>query len=143
MATIPSIYNNGIVNADGALNVREHKNSLGQDDFLKLLVTKMTAQDPMNPQADTDFIAQMAQFSSLEQTKTMTSDLASLRTQQEMLTANGLIGRTVTLNDGEKNIGEGMVSSVAVKDGDLRLQVNGQDYGLNQVGLISPLSFIA
>jgi flagellar basal-body rod modification protein FlgD len=140
---IPSIYNNGIVNPDGSLKVREHKSALGQEDFLKLLVTKMTAQDPMNPQADTDFIAQMAQFSSLEQTKSMSSEIATLRSQQEMLTANGLIGRSVTLNDGEKIIGQGMVSSVSVKEGDLAVQVNGKDYALDQVGLISPLSLIA
>ena len=49
--------------------------TLGQNDFLKLLVTQMTSQDPLNPQKDTDFIAQMAQFSSLEQSKTMASDV--------------------------------------------------------------------
>ena len=58
-----------------------------------LLVTKMTAQDPMDPQGDSEFIAQMAQFSTLEQSKAMSLDIATLRSQQEMLTANGLISK--------------------------------------------------
>ncbi len=40
---------------------------LGKDDFLQLLITKMTHQDPLNPMQDEDFVAQLAQFSSLEQ----------------------------------------------------------------------------
>ena len=143
MPTIPSIFNNGIVNQDGTLKIREHKSALGQDDFLKLLVTKMTAQDPMNPQADTDFIAQMAQFSSLEQARSMTQDMSTLRLQQEMLTANGLIGRNISLTDGENQIGHGVVNSVAVSEGELAVVVDGKNYSLGQVSSISPLSFIA
>ena len=46
---------------------RRKKNSLGKDAFLQLLVTQLQHQDPMQPQADGEFIAQLAQFSSLEQ----------------------------------------------------------------------------
>ena len=66
---------------------------LGQDDFLKLLVAQLSAQDPLNPQKDTEFIAQMAQFTSLEQSKTMGSNIAALRSQQDFVQANALLGR--------------------------------------------------
>jgi flagellar basal-body rod modification protein FlgD len=52
---------------------------LGQDAFLKLLVTQLEHQDPMKPQADTEFIAQLAQFSSLESLKQMQATLESIR----------------------------------------------------------------
>jgi flagellar basal-body rod modification protein FlgD len=46
--------------------------TLNQADFLQLLVTQMSSQDPLNPESDTDFAAQLAQFSSLQATQTMT-----------------------------------------------------------------------
>jgi flagellar basal-body rod modification protein FlgD len=106
-------------------------NTLGQNEFLKLLVTKMTSQDPMNPQGDQEFIAQMAQFSALEQSKQMTGDIAAL-------TANGMIGREVTINDGVSSTVEGVVSSIAMKDGGAQVVVGGQQYALSKVTYISP-----
>lgn len=121
---------------------RAHKNMLGQDDFLKLLVTKMSSQDPMNPQGDAEFIAQMAQFSALEQAKSMTADIAMLKAQQEVLTANGLIGRTVTVTRGQQQIDQGMVTSVAMNDGSPAVVINGKNYSLDHVSLISPFSSV-
>src|ERR1039457_5446782 len=71
--------------------------TLSQGDFLKLLVTQMTSQDPMNPQSDTQMAAQMAQFTSLQQTNTMSTNIASMLTQQQVSQADGLLGKTVTL----------------------------------------------
>ena len=53
--------------------------TMGQTEFLSLLVTQMRNQDPLKPVSDTEFIAQMAQFTSLEQTKEMGSDVQELR----------------------------------------------------------------
>jgi flagellar basal-body rod modification protein FlgD len=53
--------------------------ALGRDAFLKLLVTQLAHQDPMKPQADGEFIAQLAQFSSLEQLQQMQSTLEQIR----------------------------------------------------------------
>ena len=112
--------------------------TLGQNDFLKLLVTQMTSQDPLNPQKDTEFIAQMAQFSSLEQSKTMEADIAQIRTQQQLLQANALIGQTVELQVTPDVATRGIVSAVQVDGGTPRLIVDGQQYDLNQVRLIAP-----
>jgi flagellar basal-body rod modification protein FlgD len=131
MSTIePSPFASGLVSANLPGQSRVPVSTLGQNDFLKLLVTKMTSQDPMNPQGDSEFIAQMAQFSALEQSKQMTGDIAAL-------TANGLIGRSVTVNDGADSL-EGVVSSIALQNGAPQVIVGGKQYALNRVSLITP-----
>src|SRR3954463_494830 len=73
---------------------------LGKDQFLRLFVAQLQHQDPMNPMQDSDFMGQMASFSTLEQVSNMASDNA-------MSSAVGLIGRTVTYKgkDGVEHIG--------------------------------------
>jgi len=56
------------------------KKDLGKDAFLQLLTTQLAHQDPMQPQADTEFIAQLAQFSSLEQLTEIQKTLAAMST---------------------------------------------------------------
>jgi len=107
--------------------------TLGQNDFLKLLVTQMTSQDPLNPQKDTDFIAQMAQFSSLEQTKTMSTDIAQLRTQQQFLQASAMLGQAVSLQVDKDTTAQGIVSAVQIEAGTPQLMVGGQAFALSQV----------
>ena len=58
-------------NKANTVNGRTASQQLGKDDFLKLLITQLSNQDPTNPMEDTQFIAQMAQFSSLEQITNM------------------------------------------------------------------------
>jgi len=111
---------------------------LGQNDFLKLLVAQMTSQDPMNPQKDTDFIAQMAQFSSLEQAKTMQSDMATVRDDQKVLQAYGLLGQTVTLQADKTTIAQGVISAVKLEAGTPKLVVDGKSYTLDQVLTVTP-----
>jgi flagellar basal-body rod modification protein FlgD len=98
----------------------------------------MKSQDPMNPKQDAEFIAQMTQFSALEQSKSMQKDIAELRSDQEILQANALIGRFVALESGTDVMLTGIVSAVEVEEGTPRIVVNGASYELSQVVLISP-----
>lgn len=112
--------------------------TLGQNDFLKLLVAQMTSQDPLNPQKDTEFIAQMAQFSALEQSKTMQADMAQLRAQQQLVQASALIGQSVELQLDPDVTARGIVAAVQIDNGTPKLIVNGQPYELHQLRLIQP-----
>ena len=114
-------------------NARLPVQTLGQDDFLKLLVAQLSAQDPMNPQKDTEFIAQMAQFSALEQSRAMQTDISGLRTDQQVAQANGMIGRTVTLQDTAGATVTGVVSGLSLASGTPQILVNGQAYALSSV----------
>jgi len=119
------------------------KKALGQDDFLKLLATQFQQQDPMEPQKDTDFIAQMAQFTSLDQTSTLVQQMTQLSTSQSITAANSYIGRQVTLNDGNGGTVSGSVSAVDVSSGTPQLVVNGANYSLSSVVRVEPAATTA
>jgi flagellar basal-body rod modification protein FlgD len=106
--------------------------TLTQSDFLKLLATQMSAQDPLNPQSDTNFIAQMAQFSSLQANTSMQQALAQMQ-------ATGLLGQTVTLqiNSATAPV-QGVVSAVQMVNGTPQIVVNGSNYDLSQVITVTP-----
>ena len=100
--------------------------TLNQDDFLKLLVAQLGAQDPLNPVSDTEFIGQMAQFSTLQQTQAMQQNVAGLQ-------ASSLIGRTVQVKSDQGLIDTGTVNSVTFQSGTPSIMVNGSSYSLNQI----------
>ena len=107
--------------------------TLTQNDFLKLLITQLSAQDPMNPVDDKAFIAQMAQFSTLQATTSMQQDIAQLNNQQAFSQANALIGRDVALQDGQGAQITGTVSAIQMASGSPQIVVNGQAYDLSTV----------
>ena len=112
------------------LNIAEKANgSLDKDDFLKILITQLQNQDPSNPMQDREFIAQMAQFSSLEQTMNLSKSFesfASAQKQNQLIEYSNFIGKTVKWHEltgemaGDKPEtleGEGKVQSVKFVDG--------------------------
>jgi len=118
---------------DPQVTARIPKKQLGQDDFFQLLVTQLKHQDPMNPVADTEFIAQMAQFTSLEQTKGMKEDLGEMRRQTQFQQAIGLIGKDVTLQPDDSTVVKGKVTGLEIKEGVPGIIVNGKLYQLEDV----------
>lgn len=136
-----SAYNNTratSATSDTSTASRVPKQVLGQDDFMKLLATQFQAQDPMKPMEDTAFIAQMAQFSSLEQSSSMAKDMTQLRTNQDIVTANSYIGRHLTVDLGQGKTGSGDVSGVDMSAGVPRLIIGDQTYPLSSVLLVEP-----
>ena len=103
--------------------------TLGKDDFLKILVTQLKNQNPMEPLQDRDFIAQMAQFSSVEQLMNMATNMTALR--QNLGLASDLIGKqiawTETTEAGQNVTMEGVVESIVVRDGEPLAIVGGRE----------------
>lgn len=101
---------------------------LGKDQFMKILLTQLQNQDPMEPMQDKDFIAQMATFSSLEQTMNMATELHSL--SQSAALASSLIGKQVewlgATDNGSTVTKSGVVDSIKMKNGD-QFAVIGKD----------------
>ena len=132
MSTVNPVYSNSASTAAGATSVLPAQ-TLNQQDFLNLLVAQMSAQDPMNPVSNSDFAAQMAQFSALQTSQATQTDIANLYNSQQLQQANGLLGRSVTLQKSDGSTLSGTVSSVQVNSGTPQLVVNGSPYNLSQV----------
>lgn len=111
--------------------------TLGEQDFLNLLVAQMTNQDPLNPISNTDFVAQMAQFNSLQQMQQIQTDLSQMNSQQNLLQASGLLGRQVVLQTDPQDTVTGVVSSMQIANGTPKIVVNGQAYDLSQLLSVS------
>ena len=119
--------------APGEANTQLPPKVLGQDDFLQLLVVQMQNQDPMAPMADTEFIAQMAQFTSLEQSKQMSADMAEMRSQTSFQQGVGLLNQQVTVQVGEESPVTGIVTELKVVEDEPQLLINSTFYALQDV----------
>ena len=104
-----------------------NKNQLGKDAFLKLLTTQLQHQDPLNPMEDSEFMGQMAQFSTLEQITNMATANTAMADNLTFSKSVSLIGRTVTYQDAEEQTHTGKVERVTTTDGKPALTVGGID----------------
>ena len=93
----------------------------------------MSAQDPMNPVSDTQFIGQMAQFSSLQANQGMLKNLQNLQNSQSVQQANSLLGRLVQVQAASGQTVAGLVSAVQLTAGTPNLIINGDSYSLSQL----------
>lgn len=98
------------------------KNMLGKEDFLTMLVTQLKHQDPLNPMEGTEFTAQLAQFSSLEQLQDTNAQLETLQLYQASLNnsqAAGFIGKNITAMGDKINLENGTAPEIKfATDGD-------------------------
>ena len=115
-------------------NGRKTSNELGKDDFLKLLITQLSSQDPTSPMENTEFISQMAQFSSLEQMTNMSSSFTKMAAFINSSEAASTLGKTVELNVGDTvttGIEEG-----ATRGENPQILVNGMYYSMDKINAI-------
>lgn len=123
-------YGSQSVNDTKDLIISKGQEPLGMQDFLNLLVVQMTNQDALNPMDNTEFISQMAQFSSLQ----AMSDMSTM-TMQNLATS--LIGKNVVVaeydNFGKLIINEGIVQKVTIYGGKTKLFINDEEYDYSNV----------
>jgi flagellar basal-body rod modification protein FlgD len=107
---------------------------LDKDDFLKLLLTQLSHQDPISPMENTEFIAQMAQFSSLEQMSNMNQGFNRMASMFNSTEAVATLGKTVEIQVGDHLL-TGTVD--AIRRGETpALIVNGAAYSMDAVKAI-------
>jgi flagellar basal-body rod modification protein FlgD len=88
--------------------------SLGLEDFVRVLTTQLTYQDPLKPMDNQAFMAQMAQFTALEQTQQLNDRVQQLIDNQAALQSVGLIGRSIDFN-GASGLTSGTVAALSLQ----------------------------
>jgi flagellar basal-body rod modification protein FlgD len=106
---------------------------LSQQDFLKLLVTQMTSQDPLKPTDAQDLLSQMTQFSTLNANNALQTQLGQMQTLNEFSEAGSLLGKQVMLQVDDTTTAQGLVTGVDTSGSVPQIVVNGQSYSLAQV----------
>ena len=91
-------------------------NELGMDDFFQLLTTQLTAQDPLNPMDNTEFISQMATFSSLTQMEQIAENTSVTQEQQLAAATVNLLGKQVEGTSTDGQVVAGIVDRVELID---------------------------
>lgn len=108
--------------------------ALDRDAFLKLLITELQNQDPMNPMQDKDFIAQLAQFSSLEQMQRLNDGFAGMGKNSAASRAFEMIGKKIDYADLETGeTPSGTVSGVVFEDGWPKLEIGSARIEIDRV----------
>lgn len=115
---------------------------LDKEDFLTLLVTQMTHQDPLNPMSDQDFTAQLAEFSSLEQLTNINDNITGMNEKssaEDIVNAAAFIGKEVRAQGTSLSVGDDNVSSLYyyLQDNAADVYVNIMDEGGNIVRTVN------
>ena len=107
---------------------------MGMEDFLRLLTTQIANQDPMEPMKDTEFIAQMASISSVEQMQQFTTSFKDFTASHREIAAQAYLGKQVTAQAGDQAPVTGIAQSVEkVADGELLVTINGQTFSASDI----------
>ena len=138
---------NGISASDPIFGTEGAKQSqLDKDSFMDLLVTQLKYQDPLDPAKNEDMLAQLAQFSSLEQMEQLNDNIVGLAVLQQsnelmsqLTSSSALIGQTVKYSSGaEGEESWGTVDSVKIEEGQAVLVIDGDDIPLGNIIEVGP-----
>ena len=110
-------------------NIANTDNNLGKDAFLNLLVTQLHYQDPLEPASDTEYIAQMAQFSTLEQLQNLNNGFSSFKAYE-------LVGKSVTANANGNTI-EGVVESIKIQSDGIFAVIDGATTSIENINKVN------
>lgn len=126
-------------------NKRTPSPELGKDEFLKILLTQLQHQDPLDPMDDKEFVSQMASFSSLEQMVQMSSSIDRFVENQQMspiIQHSHIIGKEVTYQGDDEDVDKtSVVIAVTQRDGAVILKLeNDDEVDANEITLVRDLN---
>lgn len=101
------------------------KNTLSRQDFLNIMLSEMTHQDPMNPVDNQQFLSQLSQLESLQAMNSLSDNIASMLAVQQLGSASALIGKTVEGKGANGEALAGVVEKVVIQNGAVSVVVGG------------------
>lgn len=152
MADSLNVYDPGIFSDMIQSNYEKYKDmfatsdtsTLGQSDFLTLMIEQMKNQDITNPTDNSEFIAQMAQFSTLQVQQQVMELQKQMMYYSKAAYASSLVGKDVTVASYDKSnnivIDRGIVESLRLVDGDFVFSVNGVEYSSDNIMSVNSAS---
>lgn len=113
-----------------AVDATSAATQIGIQDFLKILVAQLGNQDPLKPMDNQEFVTQLAQFTSLQQTQEMNNKLGSLLSAQASMQSVGLLGKTVDVLTDSGSAASGVVTDLSFSAGEPRITIDtgGKNY---------------
>ena len=128
----------GASGANGAQSDTSNDSLRGLDmnEFLKLMITELQNQDPLNPMENNEILQQISQIREIEASNNLTTTLDGVLLSQNIASASNLLGKQVKALAGQGNQGEevqGVVDSVTITDGKPTLHIGDKSFGLERV----------
>ena len=111
--------------------------TLQMEDFLQLLTSQISNQDPLEPMKDTEFISQMANIASLEQMQQFSKGFESFANSHKDMVAQAYLGRVVEIKSGGEQLSGTVHSVERTDDGKISVLVNGKAYDPNDIVKVS------
>ncbi len=140
MTTTPVTSQGALVPGQGtsdSVTRTDKGGSMGQDTFIKLLMTQMTHQDPLQPTDSAQMLSQLAQFSSVEGITKVNTQLTALNLSQDFASSVSMIGKTVSYLDDNGGLHAGTVQNVRPSSHGAILGVDGVDIFSGQVSKVT------
>ena len=127
---VNAVTNSGFA---GGISAAQDRANVSRDDFMKILVTELSSQDPLEPMDNSQFLDQLIGLQTLDQSAAMTDGLRTFQNFMEMSYGSSLVGKNVKAlgNDGERV--EGNVSKVVVEDGSASVVVDNKKIPVSAV----------
>ena len=124
--------------------IKSKKMELKTEDFIKMMITQLQNQDPLEPAKNQELLAQMSQIGQLQSSTTLQESLQGMVLQNQIGSASGLIGKTVKGLDSTDAPVEGLVNSIKVSADGVGLELdNGKTLLLSRVTQIAPPANLA
>jgi flagellar basal-body rod modification protein FlgD len=109
---------------------------LDMDEFLKLMITELQNQDPLNPLENTEILQQISQIREIGATGKLTETLEAVLLGQNLTSATSMIGKTIEALSDDAQTVRGIVDKVTMTEGEPRLHIGDQSIRLTNVSQV-------